>query len=112
MSKRAKTAVHFMDEGVLVRGTLSPQRALRLAVEADEGFRIIRNYDGAWPGLDEVDPEDVRRLGDHLHALMAEARPGLYRFVPARPDDWNGFSWYVHPASGRGPGVFEAVEFP
>jgi hypothetical protein len=113
VSKRAKTAVHFyLEDGFLVRGTLDPHEALKLAVAHDDDFEMrywcaemaCRNDD------DDPTADDVSALADLCHELIREARPGLYRIVPAQPDD-DEYSWFCRPASAPGRGVFEAVSF-
>lgn len=117
--KRSKTCVHFYrEEGFLVRGTLDPMEALKLAISTDSEHRIggywmdvifAERHGEPFPRRPDGDPAEwVRLFGDHLHALIASARPGLYRFVPTQDED---YAWYVWPAKERGPGVFEAVEF-
>jgi len=107
--KRTKTAVHiYREDGFLVRGTLDPMEALKLAIEEDEDCRIAGYY--TTPDWDVIDPRDIDMLADILHGHLATARPGLYRVVPAPRDD-DDYRWYVWPADARGPGVFEGVEF-
>lgn len=119
--KRTKTAVrHYHDGGFLVRGTLDPMEALKIAISIDSEHRIgdywgdviyAERHGEPFPRRPDGEPAEwVRLFGDHLHSLLANARPGLYRVVPAPQDD--DLSWYVWPAKQRGPGVFEAVEFP
>lgn len=91
--------------GALVKGTLDPQIALKYAVEqiGDEwlGLYALRNEDNP--------QDDARVLGDRLHQWLADARPGLYRWVPAQPgDDYRCWLW---PAERPGRGAFEAVAF-
>lgn len=106
---RTKTAVHhYHDGGFLVRGTLDPMEALKLAIAQDEDCQIVGYY--TTPDWDKIDPRDIDMLAGLLHRLLAVARPGLYRVVPA-PHDID-LNWHVWPASQRGPGAFEAVEFP
>ncbi|ACU39379.1 hypothetical protein [Actinosynnema mirum] len=112
----APIAVHFFEEdGFLVRGTLDPREALRLAVAHDEDFEIAyqtaaeAGRDPDRPGATPL-PATVDELADLCHDLLAEARPGLYRIVPARPNN-HGYSWFCHTARERGLGVFEGVMF-
>lgn len=113
---RTKTAVHFFsDTGTfIVRGTLDPQVALRLAMEEDEEpyvddlmYKVARPR----PEMDDPAPDadHIHRFGDHLHALLQSARPGLWRVNVCRPGD--EYDWWLMPADARGPGVFEGVEF-
>jgi hypothetical protein len=116
---RPKTAVHFyLEDGFLVRGTLDPHEALKLAVasgEFEEHYWCAEESGREWDD-DQLspDPETVTALGDVCHQLLSESRPGLYRIVPVGPNDWrrdDGYAWMVHRAVRRGLGVFEAVEF-
>lgn len=111
---RTKTAVHFyVEDGFLVRGTLDPHEALALAV-AHEDYFEARYYVAECTRRDDDEenplPEDVLYLGDLCHRLITEARSGLYRIVPAHPDD-DEYKWWTRQADVRGPGVFEGVEF-
>lgn len=107
--KRSETAVHiYREDGFLVRGTLDPMEALKLAIEEDEDCQIAGYF--TTPDWDVINPRDVDMLADILHGLLAAARPGLYRIVPAPRDD-DDYSWFARPVDARGPGVFEGVEF-
>lgn len=111
--KRSKTAVHaFTEGGFIVRGTLDPMKALSLAVDELDDYQFGNYiYDGCRPILDDVGdptPEQIAGCADQIYALLAEARPGLYRFVPTQDED---YAWYVRGAHQRGPGVFEGVSF-
>jgi hypothetical protein len=116
VAKRSKNAVHFyLEDGFLVRGTLDPQEALKLAVAHDDDF-TERYWAAEEAGrmTDEPDenpnPDAITALANTCHELLADARPGLYRIVPAPRDD-DEYTWFCRPASTRGPGVFEAVSF-
>lgn len=120
MTTKQRTAVHFyLEDGFLVRGTLDPCAALGLAFAEDDDLRIGGFWQGDVQRHDdctcEVEPDAVKAFADYLHGLVREARPGLYRIVPVGPNDWrrdDGYAWMVHRVNQRGPGVFEAVEFP
>jgi hypothetical protein len=112
--KRTKTAVRaYAEGGFLVRGTLDPMTALRLAVAELDDYQLGGGvYDGCRPLYDgEKAPsrEDAVWCGDALHTLLSTARPGRYRIVPAPRDD--DFDLYVRRADHRGRGAFDAVEF-
>lgn len=106
------TAVHFLvDNGVLVRGTLDPHTALALAVTEGEPWQIGYACEMACrpePGDDDASPAEVADLAELACRLLASARPGLYRIVPAPVGD-DEYGWYVRPARERGRGVFEGV---
>lgn len=111
---RTKTAVHFfLEGGFLVRGTLDPHTALKLAVEEADAYQLGYCCEMAQrpdDDSDEPDPECIRDLGDLCHALIANAKPGLYRIVPSPPDN-DEYGWFMWGANKRGPGVFEGVVF-
>lgn len=110
---RSKTAVHFLvEDGILVRGTQDPHRALALAVADDDTFEtrywiaedaVRRDDDTNVPS-----PAEVQRLGDFCHEFLLGARPGLFRINPSHDDD---YAWIYERAYERGRGVFEGVEF-
>lgn len=109
-------AVHFfVEDGFLVRGTLDRMEALRIALDEGDGYLYDRIEEIARPETgdpdDEPKPEIVREFGEHLHALLADAKPGLYRFNVARDDNIDGVAWNLGYAKRRGRGVFEAVVF-
>lgn len=109
--KRSKTSVHFLvEEGILVRGTLDPHEALRLAIDSNDGYLYdcVRDVDRKAP----IDPVMITAFGNHLHGLLSGAKPGLYRMNVAREDDWQGCAWYLGHGRQRGRGVFEGVTFP
>lgn len=111
--QRTKTAVHaFTEGGFIVRGTLDPMTALRLAVaELDDCQLGGVIYDGCRPVMWEEHtptPDEISKCADRIYELLAEARPGLWRFVPTQDDD---YAWFVRGARNRGPGVFEGVSF-
>ena len=123
MSERNKFSVDGLSEGEwLVRGTLDPQLALSLVVDVmDEGDLESLLYgvspgahvDRPWYG--DLDPEAVQRVADWCHHMIDSAVPGLYRKVHCLPNSYgayHGWAWDLRPADARGPGVFEAVEFP
>jgi hypothetical protein len=124
--KRSKTCVYFYrEEGFLVRGTLDPMEALKLAIAIDSEHRIggywqdviVAEREGIeeFPPRRDGDPANwVRLFGDHLHALLAAAQPSLYRIVPVGPNHYladEGYAWLAQRADAYGPGVFKAVEF-
>jgi hypothetical protein len=103
----------FVDGGFLVRGTLDPGAALLTAVDGSEPDQFGYVFEmGVRPGEDgSPTVDEASRLGDLLHGYLSDAKPGLYRFVPASPGDPD-YGWFVWPAKERGRGVFEAVLFP
>lgn len=112
--RRFKFAAHaYAEGGFVVRGTLDPMAALSVAVRQLDDYQFGNHiYDGCRPILEgEADPtpDQVRVCTEAVYELLANAKPGLYRFVPARPDDEYG--WFLRGAKQRGPGVFEGVEF-
>lgn len=109
-----KTAVHFfVEDGFLVRGTLDPHTALALAVDDADSYQLGHACEMGVRPDDETDQptvDDVRDLADLMHRYLASAQPGLYRIVPAGPDNYE-YGWFMWPAKERGPGVFEGVVF-
>lgn len=111
---RTKTAVHFyVEQGFLVRGTQDPHTALALAVDDEQWYRLgyLAEVVGCRREGNEFEAtaEQVRAFGDELHELLATARVGLFRIVPAHPDD--DYQWFTRYATKRARGVFEGVEF-
>lgn len=110
---RDKYGVDFMSEGdFLVRGTLDPMEALRLAVEEDIDCVIAGFY--TTPEQEDLDPKDVQLLAEELHERLQKARPGYYRKVhclPGSDGDWEGWTWQLNYASGPGRGAFPGVYF-
>lgn len=97
MPRRSKTRVHwYADGGFLVRGTLDPHEALRLAV-VDGGVELADRLDA---------PHWVEAS---MHRWLKNARPGQYRIVPVGPNSSDDCTWRTWP--GSGVGSFDAVEF-
>jgi len=115
MGDRTRTAVHWFSEGgFLVRGTLDPHTALQFAVNEGEPWHLGNAFEmGSRPDEENGDQptsEEIGELRDRLHGYLSTAKPGLYRIVPAHPDN-DEYGWFIHPARTRGRGVFEGVAF-
>jgi hypothetical protein len=124
-TKRSKVCAYFYrEEGFLVRGTLDPMEALKLALAVDSEHRIggywmdvivAERHGEPFPQRPDGDPAEwVRVFGDHLHAVLKTARPGLYRIIPVGPNHHladDGYAWLSRRVDECGPGVFEGVEF-
>lgn len=107
-----------MTEGeVLVQGTLDPMEAMKIAFEdwtniyrlEESMYCVGRWHEGDLYEENEITPETVRNFGDYLFDMLARARPGLYRKVPTRDED---YVWMLWPVDKPGRGAFPAVEFP
>lgn len=76
--------------------------------------RILVTVSRTWTDIStrqrEPGPEEVAQLADLVNGFLTGATSGLWRIVPARPDD-DEAAWYIHRARSKGPGVFEGVEF-
>lgn len=112
---RPPTAVHFfLEDGFLVRGTLDPRTALKLAVEEADDYQLGTDFEMGCRPDNENEPvperEHIDGMNDACHAWLAEAKPGLYRIVPAGPNN-DEYGWFMWGANKRGPGVFEGVVF-
>lgn len=122
MVKVPKFSVERLSEGeILVRGTLDPVMALKLAFEeADELYRLDDwLYDLSGPSRDPAEwehtPESVSIFADRLYGMLAQARSRYWRKVnclPSAEGAFDGCAWMLHPAIKGRPGAFPAVEFP
>lgn len=108
---RSKHDVYDMTEGsILVRGTLDPTEALKLVVDA--GCWRVDHFTYSYS---DQTPESGRALGDVLLAMLASAKPGLYRRNPVAPGTWQddeGWGWQLGYGKEKGHGTFEGVLFP
>lgn len=120
MSRRSKTAVHWMTEGeALVRGTTDPVRAL--------GHAMSETSNGGWSWEDAFDARpdtspDNCPGAEHAHAVDTATfcfnrldpknhRVGWFRINPVGPDHPEGWTWQLGHETGPGRGNFQGVIF-
>lgn len=120
---RTKHDVYALAEGeTLVRGTLDPMEAIRLAVDHTEDtilddylWGVSREEDHNGDRVyGDLDPLAVQAIADKLHWMLTFAKPGLYRKNPVGRGtyaDGNGWTWQLGHAKAKGPGTFEGVLF-
>lgn len=111
--KRLKIVAHpLVGGGFIVRGTLDPMEALKIAaVHGDDGhfgpgWQAVRVFPGESARSEA--PLHVQALADYCHTLLGNARSGLWRIVPSNDED-EDYSWSFREASQRARGVFEGV---
>lgn len=107
----------FVEDGFLVTETRDLHVALAAAVDDDTIDGLVEEIDWAQRNPIEPDdptPEQVRELGDWCHRMLAEAKPGWWRWVlvPDDEQDIDGATRDLHPAEPGAPEAFEAVVFP
>lgn len=108
----------FVEDGFLVAGTQDPHAALAAATEDDLIDGWVEEID--WAQRNPVEPDDpepvrVRELGDWCHLMIAEAKPGWWRWdeLPEdERDELEGATRSLTRASATDIGAFEAVVFP
>lgn len=119
-SKAPRYAVEVMNDGeILVRGTLDPHEALKIAF-SEEWDDLPHDFDDmlyevARPreayDLYEVTPKAVTEFADALNVLLECAHCRYWRKIPYPPssDEFGGYE--VRPAEQGKPGAFPGVMF-
>jgi hypothetical protein len=124
VSKRPEHSVEQLSEGeILVRGTLDPVMALKVAFEAVDYLGLYRLDDWLYelsgpshvPTEWIITPESLSAFADQLYEMIGDALCRYYRKVNCLPNsegEFDGHSWMLHTAVKGSPGAFPAVEFP
>lgn len=108
----------FVEDGFLVAGTQDPHVALAAATDDDLIDGWVEEID--WAQRSPIEPDDpepqrIRDLGDWCHRMIAEAKPGWWRWDELPEDERDDFEGATHSltrASADDAGAFEAVVFP
>jgi hypothetical protein len=119
-SKTPRYSVEMLNDGeILVRGTLDPHEALKIAfseewddlpVDLDDML-----YQVARPRFESdasVTPEAIAEFGEALFAMLERAHARYWRKVPFPPSYYENGGFSLLRAEKEKPGAFPAVVFP
>jgi len=122
-SKAPRFAVEVMNDGeILVRGTLDPHEALKVAF-SEEWDDLPHDFDDALfetarprEGIDTYQLSDkaINALADLLFVLLDCAHCQYWRKIPCHPSSYsadNGWAYEVRPAEQGKSGAFPGVMF-
>lgn len=113
-----------MEGEIFVRGTLDPQLALKLVIEAaDELTRVEEllcfgarecNCLPDPEAHQEPTPKAIAELADWCHDMVTTAMTGYWRKVNCLPGSYeaeDGYAWILHGANKGEYGAFPGVQF-
>lgn len=118
-SKAPRYSVEQLNDGeILVRGTLDPSEALKIAfseewsdlpVDLDDMLYEVARPREAYD-LYEVTPKAVGEFSAALAGMLERAQARYWRKIPFR-SDYDGGGYDLRPAEAGKPGAFPGVVF-